>query len=387
MFGGLSLAIDLAEGKHLQHAQSVAYIACRLGEQMKLSRLDMEALYYAGLLHDISFTSKSNLCPVCQAIEDFAGIDLFPALYCADNTIHLSQETWDGRGPRGLTGNSIPLLSRILRIAIAVEDSSSGRRDFYNWRFTIEDLLHSGTGKDFDPKIILTFRTLLSQQRFSLDLLNPNYCELLLKYRPETAIDCCGQTMNIFGNAFALFIDQKTAYTANHSKDVAQLSKDIAYNMGLNETQQMDLYLGGLLHDLGKIAIPNKILEKQGPLTDAEFIVIKNQPYYTAAILDTIPELRELGMVASLHHEKLNGEGYYLGLKENSIPLESRIIAVADVFAALTVDRPYRKALDLRMAESILRNMGAEQQLDSTVVEALISSINCNALHLNVCST
>lgn len=375
LFVGLSLAIDLAEGKRIQHAHGVTYIACRLGEAIGLSEYEMEPLFYAGLLHGITLISKKNLYPVCEAIDECDGVCLSAPLYNADLVIQLAQESWDGRGPKGLCGSSIPLLSRILALSIGIAECNSVRREYYLWREAVKDNISKYKSTYYDPELVSAFIGILSDHKFSLNLLNPNSSEKLNPYRPSACISGRGETITLLGKAFASFIDQKTHYTANHSKDVAEISKKIARMMGMDVNAQMDLYLAGLLHDLGKIAISNEILEKEGPLTDKEFATIKNHPYYTAVILDRIPELRQLGEIASLHHEKINGDGYYLGISGEAIPLESRIIAVADIYSALAVDRPYRMAINRLAIKDVMFNMLKEKHIDQAVVEALFAVV------------
>ena len=377
LFMGRSLAIDLAEGQRLQHAHNVTYVACRLGEELGLPESAMNSLFYTGLLHGIALISDKNICPVCAAIDDFEEAGVAEALRDADQAIHLSQEYWDGRGPRGLTGKSIPLLSRILALAIGLEENNTAtaRREYYLWRETVRDYLVKSQGIYYDPELVSVFLNILGDRRFSLNISNPNSSEKLAPYRPKARISGRGQTMTLLGKAFASVIDQKSGYTANHSRDVAEVSKQLAEKLGLDARSQMDLYLAGLLHDLGKIAISNEILDKQGPLTDKEFAIVKNHPHYTAVILDRIPELKRLGEIASLHHEKISGDGYYLGIAGNEIPFASRIIAVADIYSALAVDRPYRKSLDARTIKDVMFGMRKENHLDGLVVEALLSTV------------
>lgn len=376
LFMGLSLAIDLAEGQRLQHAHSVTYIACRLGEELDLPESAMNSLFYTGLLHGIVTISNKHFCPLCEAVAQCEGLDLTDSLYCADQAIHLSQECWDGRGPKSLSGEDIPLLSRILALATGVEKCNPLKTDYYLWREAAKNHLAQRQGHRYDPTLVKTFNGLLADRKFSLNLLNPNSSEKLAPYRPADRISGRGKTMALLSKAFASVIDQKTSYTAHHSRDVAGVSKQLALTLGLDESVQMDMYLAGLLHDLGKVAISNEILEKRGPLTAQEFSAVKNHPHYTAVILDRIPELSRLGEVASLHHEKISGDGYYLGITGEEIPFASRIIAAADVYSALAVDRPYRKALDKRTLKAEIYKMLKDNHLDRVVVDALFSTID-----------
>ncbi|MTV48630.1 HD domain-containing protein [Heliobacillus mobilis] len=375
---GFALAIDLAEGKPLQHAYTVTYIAMNIARALDISLKDRNVLYYGSLLHDISFSSHRGLCPLCHTMEE-RGVSCFvPVLLEADQAVHRSRELWDGSGPIGLQGDTIPLTARILTVAIAAEKAGGERRDFWSWRQQVQDCLLKQNEKLYDPQIIDALKGLFRERRFSLDLMSLHHDRMIEPFQPNDFVPSVSETIDIMGNAFALFIDQKTPYTANHSRDVAQVAREIAKAMGMDEATQHSIYLAGLLHDLGKIAIPNSILEKPGTLTIEEFNIIKNHPYYSDFILNRIPELERISLWAAAHHERLDGTGYFLGLQKEAIPLEARIIAVADVYAALAVDRPYRKKLEPKEIIEIIKDMAIKKHLDRNVSDTLFSILDHN---------
>ena len=115
--------------------------------------------------------------------------------------------------------------------------------------------------------------------------------------------------------------------------------------MGLPAGEIVDLQRAALLHDLGKLSVPNSVLDKPGPLTPAEWETMRLHPYYTQRILDRVRAFQSLAFVASSHHERLDGRGYFRGLRGPQVPFGARILAVADVYEALTSERPYRPAL------------------------------------------
>ncbi|WP_245612787.1 HD-GYP domain-containing protein [Kosmotoga pacifica] len=157
-------------------------------------------------------------------------------------------------------------------------------------------------------------------------------------------------------NIVALF-EQRDAYTANHSRKVATLATYIGKKCGLKRRDLRVLKNAALLHDIGKISVPESILNKKGKLSDEEFEVIKKHPVISANVIENISQLKELIPVVLYHHERLDGSGYPAGLKNDEIPLLSRILAVADVFDALTSDRAYRSALDPEVAIKVMKNM------------------------------
>ncbi|MCR5590665.1 MAG: response regulator [Lachnospiraceae bacterium] len=145
--------------------------------------------------------------------------------------------------------------------------------------------------------------------------------------------------------ALAYAIDAKDNYTNGHSSRVAEYSKEIAARYGFNEEQQNDIYITGLLHDVGKIGIPDAIINKRAKLTEEEYDVIKKHPVIGTQILETIKEMPELSSGARWHHERYDGKGYPDGFAGTDIPEVARIIAVADSYDAMTSDRSYREPL------------------------------------------
>ena len=155
--------------------------------------------------------------------------------------------------------------------------------------------------------------------------------------------------------AFARVIDAKSPYTASHSAGVATYALAIGAAMGMAPTQQRDLRRAGMLHDIGKLAVSSRILDKPGRLTDERVRRCASTPRYTLQILERVRCFRHLAGIAASHHERLDGRGYHRGLAAFDLPRPARILAVADVFEALTADRPYRAAMPLEQALAIVR--------------------------------
>lgn len=368
---GLSLAVDLAEGRPLQHSKDVAYLTLSMGKALGLPSYEMDILYFSGLLHDITITSQEGFCPLCDTVRQYGMEYLIPVLLETDKVIHTSRELWNCSGPEGLCAQEIPLGSRILALAVGVDRVGESKQDFWNWRERVQNYLKHPTNPH-DPELIGVMEALLRDRKFSLGLLDLNRDLEVDKYRPQDSIPTDGIMLEILGKAFALFIDQKSSYTANHSWDVAKVAQRLADCLGLDAETKRNILIASLLHDLGKITVPNSILEKPGPLTTGEFIIIKNHPYYSALILDRIPELECISFLASAHHEKLDGSGYYLGSKGEMLPPEAKLIAAADVYAALAADRPYRKGMDRRELVNTMHDMVKNKHLDGKYVGVLL---------------
>lgn len=169
-------------------------------------------------------------------------------------------------------------------------------------------------------------------------------------------------------------IDAKDSYTCGHSDRVAVIGKCIGVQMGLSVRECERLYMAGLLHDLGKIGIPDHVLCKPGKLTEEEFSIVRQHPTIGHSILNHLPQLQQILPGVLHHHESVNGRGYPAGLREEQIPLFARILAVADSYDAMTSARPYRSAMPSAKAESILAE-GAGTQWDSEVVKAFFDAL------------
>ena len=174
-------------------------------------------------------------------------------------------------------------------------------------------------------------------------------------------------------DALVTAVDNKDRYTRRHSEDVMAYSLTIARALGMDEATQRTVAVAALLHDVGKIGVPDAILRKPGKLTEEEFEAIKQHPQMGAIMVGAVPGLEETLDAVRHHHERWDGAGYPFGLAGDQTPLIARLMAVADAFSAMTTDRPYRKGMDKKKAFSILRD-GAGTQWDPECVDAFLCS-------------
>ena len=170
-------------------------------------------------------------------------------------------------------------------------------------------------------------------------------------------------------------IDAKDTYTNGHSGRVAKYSKEIARRYGYSEKAQSDIYMMGLLHDVGKIGVPDAVINKPAKLTDEEFAMIKNHPAMGSRILKNIKEMPALATGARWHHEKYGGGGYPDGLSGNDIPEEARIIAVADAYDAMSSRRSYRDVLPQEVVRGEIEK-GKGTQFDPKFADIMLSMID-----------
>lgn len=170
-------------------------------------------------------------------------------------------------------------------------------------------------------------------------------------------------------------IDAKDTYTKGHSIRVAEYSREIARRIGLSEKAQDDIYMIGLLHDVGKIGVPDAIINKPAKLTDEEYAIIKQHPSMGAEILKNITEFPKLSTGARWHHERYDGKGYPDGISGEEIPMEARIIAIADAYDAMSSRRSYRDVLPQDQVRGEVEK-GKGTQFDPVYAEIMLTMID-----------
>lgn len=166
-------------------------------------------------------------------------------------------------------------------------------------------------------------------------------------------------------------VEAKDAYTDNHTRRVADLAIALGKKVSLSPEQLRNVEVGAMIHDIGKVATPEAILNKPGALTSEEFEVMKSHPEAGAKIIKPITALGKASELVLSHHEKLDGSGYPQGLLADAISIETRIVTIADIFDALYTDRPYRKGMSLEKSLSIIKEDAERGKLDPILVEHL----------------
>lgn len=194
----------------------------------------------------------------------------------------------------------------------------------------------------------------------------------VIGYRNEQISSRKVEEMNIqVVSALATAIDAKDNYTNGHSSRVAEYSRMIAAHLGYSKSEQEEIYLIGLLHDVGKIGVPDEVINKPSKLTDEEFELIKKHPLIGDSILGSIKERPKLATGARWHHERYDGKGYPDGISGEQIPEEARIIAVADAYDAMTSRRSYRKVMPQDKVRSEIEK-GIATQFDPRFAKAML---------------
>jgi HD-GYP domain-containing protein (c-di-GMP phosphodiesterase class II) len=277
--------------------------------------------------------------------------------------IRALDEHWDGAGqPKGLTGEEIPLLGRILCLAQTVEifHAAGGFRAAYG-------VARKRRGGWFDPALVDALHQLGDDHAFWDSLPEQD----VGKWEPKDRMLLADEVrLDAIANAFAGVVDAKSPWTYRHSDRTSLIVLGLANTLGADGRTLRELRRAALLHDIGKLSISNRILDKPAALTRSEFAQVREHPIITERILRRVPGCEHLAGLAAAHHERLDGGGYPHGLKEEQLTLRMRLLAVADVYEALTSERPYRRALSSDDALAVIRS-DVPERLDQEVYAAL----------------
>lgn len=381
----LSIATDLISSRLRLHHQRVAYLAQKIAEQVGLSSELQRKTVLAGLLHDIGAISLVERLELIENepphIQDhaFKGAGLiegFGPLQDVANIIRYHHMPWEhGRGTVFMD-KEVPFESHIIHLADRIAGVIRNDWPIQGQISGIQERIDKQKGIRFVPELVDAFLDISVKEYIWLDM---TYEPLLNIVSDSVLLDTLDLDLDdviSLTRMFARIIDFRSPYTANHTVGVAKVAEKLGQLMGFSENECKMLLVAGYLHDLGKLAIRNDILEKPGKLTEEEFNIIKSHVFYTYRLLQSIKGFDVINVWASFHHEKLNGEGYPFRLTDRSIPLGARIVAVADIFTALAQDRPYRKGMSLDDAISVLNSMASERAICSHVVSVLAKNVD-----------
>ena len=403
-------ALDLAEGRAEGHAGRVCYIALHLARAAGRPVKEQRVTYYAALLHDAGaapasaavcrdlnlaeeaiFADRPGQSPQQLALQIAPGDPeaLVDALRdhpeqgatiardlgfdgAVQRAIAEHHERWDGHGyPQALRQDEASVPGRLVAAAdlidslIAVQPSTLAAR-----RNLIESLAdHAGT----------TIKEELSQQaiqlmrgdEFWLGLHEAEVPGELAGLCPEPSRDTrSADGLVAFAQVFARLADAKGEHTAEHSDRTGEIARRIAELDGLDEERCWLVQIAGLVHDVGLLGVPARIIAKPDILSLSEMEAMRKHPTYSQMVLESLAELAPVAEWVGAHHERPDGKGYPEMLEEETIPLEGRILALADTYVALTSTRPYRRALSEEDAQQVLLG-GAGTQLDARLVQLL----------------
>jgi putative nucleotidyltransferase with HDIG domain len=217
-------------------------------------------------------------------------------------------------------------------------------------------MLRKRRGRWFDPALVEVVASFERDYRFWDTMASADVRTLLAEHEPsERILMADADRLDGVARAFAKVIDAKSPWTYNHSEHVAEIAGSLASIMGITGERRRGVIRAALLHDIGKLGISNRILDKPSGLTAAERAEISRHPEYTHGILSKVAVFKDVAELAGSHHERLDGCGYHRGLSAEQLPTEARIVKIADIYQALSVDRPYRVALTWEEIQGIMR--------------------------------
>jgi HD-GYP domain-containing protein (c-di-GMP phosphodiesterase class II) len=378
----LSDALDLAFSSLAMHQQRVAFIAWELGRQAKLEDKRVEHVFLTGLLHDIGALSTEEKISLhlneTLQVEPHCirGKNIFKSnpwlAPCADLVRYHHRDWVSWEEPR-----DTPEVfdSQILYLADYLERQIDRSTYILHQNETLSERIKELADKQISQAVIDLFLETSRREEFWLDLASPRLYSLLLHNGPLQTVEVDINNILIFAKFLGMIVDFKSPFTATHSSGVARCSMILAEMVGMSESELQLMEAAGLLHDLGKLVVPNSILEKPARLTPAEMAVMKQHTYHTFSILSSIAGLQMIAEWSAYHHERLDGKGYPFRREGHEMNIGARIMAVSDIFTALSEDRPYRKGMDLKQITKILRDMASHGIHDSRIVKLLLQNI------------
>jgi putative nucleotidyltransferase with HDIG domain len=383
----LSHALDVTEGQPMGHAERSCLIGLRLADATDLGPERRSSLFYALLLKDAGCSTTSATTPEVFGSDELhvkregrlvdplrqlgamrceRGANIARAIDLdedAARAIHELDEHWDGHGyPASLAGEAISPLARIICLAQAME---------VFWQqggaAAACAVARERRGTWFDPALVDAVAAFEHDRAFWASLHEPDVNALEPADRVQRADDA---RLDRVAEAFATIVDAKSPFTASHSAGVALIAEAVATTMGVDAGTCRLLRRAGLLHDVGKLGVSNRILDKPGKLDDEEWAAMRRHPELSRVILASVPALADVARLAGTHHERLDGSGYPDGLTATELDLADRILQVADVAEALSAERPYRAALGVDEVLSIV-GRDAGPKLDAGAFAAL----------------
>jgi HD-GYP domain-containing protein (c-di-GMP phosphodiesterase class II) len=373
----LSKAVDLISPAVANHHMHVSYIALEMASELGLSTEEECNVAIAGALHDIGALSLTDRTDVLQfeliaphkhAELGYRLLQSFSHLSEAANLIRYHHVHYDNGAGLTFLGEDVPVGSHILHISDRVDVLIDKQQEILGQVGSIRETISGESNGMFDPTMVMAFNNLAEKEYFWLSLVNPSLDKSVSRQVDLGSIELDINGLTDLAKLFSHIIDFRSRFTSTHSSGVSATAEILAKLSGFSERECQLMKIAGYLHDLGKLAVPPEILEKPERLTDDEFRVIKSHPFYTHNILAAINEMRNINELGSLHHERLDGGGYPFHYKDEKLSLGSKIMAVADVFVALSEDRPYRKGMKEEETMQILHKMVDDSALDENIV-------------------
>ncbi|MBF0523664.1 MAG: HD domain-containing protein [Deltaproteobacteria bacterium] len=375
----LSDALDLAGPALSSHQLRTAFIAWKLAEAAQFPSSVIEQIFIAALLHDIGALSpeeklglhestyEGNLESHCIYGENV--LKRVPIFEHASRIVRHHHTKWPDLAQSHEAGPA--LQSQVLFVSDTVERAINRKKYILHQDEEIISDIESLSETEICPELIDVFRSIASREEFWLTLTSPKLATIISEVVPFDNLLIYQSSFLSISELVRDIIDFRSPFTASHSSGVSAAASAMAGYLGHSEPEVELIRIAGNLHDLGKMAVPNRILDKPDRLNKSEFAIIRQHPYHTYSVLKRCGFSHQIAEWAGFHHEKLDGSGYPFHLDAGRIDLGSRIVAIADIFIALTEDRPYRKRMKKLEVLSVMENMCDNGLIDGHVVNVL----------------
>ncbi|MBF0517802.1 MAG: HD domain-containing protein [Nitrospirae bacterium] len=383
-----SKTLDFVDKTLANHHLRVAVIADDIAKAYGLSLQARRDTFIAATLHDIgvfSLREKHKIAeydlknPFKHTEKGYSLMKDFAVLNNIAPIVRYHHNRWDeGRG-RYCGQEEVHPGAHIIHLADRIEILLTKNEEVLKQKDTILKTIRSRSNILFDPRLVEVFADLSEKECFWFDATYAELDELIYNrdVLPEKELNI--DEFEEIARLFSHIIDFRSEFTAVHSAGVSAVARALSRFAGFSSLECRLMAIAGHLHDIGKLAVPTELLERPGRLTDEECNVMKSHIYFSYRILESIKGLETINMWASFHHERMDGKGYPFHFKGDSLPLGSRIMAVADVFTAISEDRPYRKGMDRETALSLLDSLGAKNALDKEIIKI----VSTNFKYLN----
>jgi len=382
-----SQGLDYARKGLLNHHLRVSLLSLYIGEAVKLPDEELFQLFRAAIIHDLGAVTMKEKAALLDFEIINANLHTLKGYYFLQDLsifrrtaeiVRTHHDRWDGKhNHSGLAGDNIPLASRIIHLADRVDvllqilpkkESPLALRD------EVSAHIQRFSGDFFDPELAAVFKEVIESDNILLDLDSPWVAEKIMDLLPNSRRNLNAAELLDLAEVFARVVDTKSSYTYLHSHGVAQTARTLAELIGCQPNQVFLIYIAGLLHDLGKLTIPETILDKPGALTKDEMYLMKQHAYYSYWWLKMTFGKTPIAEWAAFHHERLDGKGYPFRKKGEKLDFGARVVAVSDVFTALREDRPYRASLSWDTIERIMRQLVKDSALDGDIVDVLLNN-------------
>ncbi len=395
LVSSLSEAVDLISPRVAGHHLQTAWIAFSIGLEMNLEPDALTTLVVASSLHDVGGLSLHERL---DALRFDAGdnrhgqigaalLSQFPPFAPMARMIREHHLSWDEMLTPGarLREPDLSEPERCLRGILFLADRADvlilPEQPLLPQAAGIVSQLAEAMPGRFFPEAFAAFREVAVHEDFWLSLESGMYRDILAEAVPYGRLTIGGQEMKDMISLFSRIVDFRSPYTATHSAAVAACAGLLGGKMGLAAEEQLMLEMAGYLHDLGKLSVPMELLEKQSPLTSEETNLIRGHSFMTGRVLRHLKGFEQIRDWSAQHHERINGTGYPSRIRGDSLSMGSRILAVSDIFVALTEERPYRVGMAMDKVRQIMDQMVDQACLDPGLMDILEQNmVEMNAL-------